>query len=573
MQPRTIGWLILLVQPWLLTAFAHRIVHVSVKTTKRLGPLTAINRFFGCDEPNFAYYPDGHALLSELGSLGPAQTYFRTHNLLTTGNGSTVGVPALKWGSTNAYTEDADGNPVYNWTIVDRIFDSYLSASVKPYVQVGFMPQALSSHPYPYFFNFTPTSPYDVIYTGWSSTPTSYEKREELVYQWTKHSVEKYGQAEVESWYWEVWNEPNINYWNGTRAEFLALHDHAIAGVRRALPTARVGGCEVAGGAADGYLAAFLDHSLRGQNHATGAAGTPLDFVSFHAKGAPLWINTTGTDGYVQMNLSTQLRQIDDAFGVVAGYPELREIPIIMGEFDPDGCAACQTPQYGYRNGLLYPSYTVATFVRALDLADRRGVNLQGALTWAFEYEETELFDETTYFDGFRVLATQGVDKPVLNAHRMLGMMTGERVEAESDGQVLLHDVLGGGIRGQTDVGVLASGDEERVYILVWHYHDNDTSFEDAQVELNIQGLASRTSATLGHFRVDEEHSNSYAAWLAMGSPMEPTEEEYGRLRAAGKLAMLEPSSKIVTDVNGSSNISFSLPIRALSLIVVPFSV
>lgn len=273
------------------------------------------------------------------------------------------------------------------------------------------------------------------------------------------------------------------------------------------------------------------------------------------------------------MNLSTQLRQIDDAFGVVAGYPELREIPIIMGEFDPDGCAACQTPQYGYRNGLLYPSYTVATFVRALDLADRRGVNLQGALTWAFEYEETELFDETTYFDGFRVLATQGVDKPVLNAHRMLGMMTGERVEAESDGQVLLDDVLDGGIRGQTDVGVLASGDEERVYILVWHYHDNDTSFEDAQVELNIQGLASRTSATLGHFRVDEEHSNSYAAWLAMGSPMEPTEEEYGRLVAAGKLAMLEPSSKIVTDVNGSSNISFSLPIRALSLIVVLFSV
>ncbi|EOD53037.1 putative glycoside hydrolase family 39 protein [Neofusicoccum parvum UCRNP2] len=331
MQPRTIGWLILLVQPWLLTAFAHKIVHVSVNTTKRLGALTAINRFFGCDEPNFAYYPDGHALLSELGSLGPAQTYFRTHNLLTTGNGSTVGVPALKWGSTNAYTEDADGNPVYNWTIVDRIFDSYLSASVKPY-----------------------------------------EKWEELVYQWTKHSVEKYGQAEVESWYWEVWN------WNGTRAEFLALHDHAIAGVRRALPTARVGGCEVAGGAAEGYLAAFLDHSLRGQNHATGAAGTPLDFVSFHAKGAPLWINTTGTDGYVQMNLSTQLRQIDDAFGVVAGYPELREIPIIMGEFDPDGCAACQTPQYGYRNGLLYPSYTVATFVRALDLADRRGVNLQG---------------------------------------------------------------------------------------------------------------------------------------------------------------------------------------------------
>lgn len=188
------------------TISAQRPVRISVDASTSLGPLTVINRFFGCDEPNFAYYPDGQKLLSELGNLGPAQTYFRTHSLLTTGNRSTVGVPALKWGSTSAYTENAEGNPVYNWTIVDRIFDAYLSANVKPYVQVGFMPLALSTHPDPYFFTFTATSPYDAIYTGWSSTPTSYERWEELVYQWTKHSVEKYGQAEVESWYWEVWS-------------------------------------------------------------------------------------------------------------------------------------------------------------------------------------------------------------------------------------------------------------------------------------------------------------------------------------------------------------------------------
>ena len=108
------------------------------------------------------------------------------------------------------------------------------------------------------------------------------------------------------------------------------LHDYAIAGVKKALPSARVGGPEVAGGPANGNLSAFLEHALHGRNYATGEIGTPLDFVSFHAKGAPIWINTTGDDGYIQMNVSTQLQQIDQAFGVVASYPRLRQKPIIM---------------------------------------------------------------------------------------------------------------------------------------------------------------------------------------------------------------------------------------------------
>lgn len=346
------------------------------------------------------------------------------------------------------------------------------------------------------------------------------------------------------------------------------LHDHAIAGVRRALPTARVGGCEVAGGAAEGYLAQFLNHSIYGQNYATGHTGTPLDFISFHAKGAPRFINTTGAEGYVQMNLSTQLQQIDEAFRVIASYSELRQTPIVMGEYDPDGCAACQTPQYGYRNGLLYPSYTVATFVRAMDLASRQGVNLQGALTWAFEYEETETFNDTTYFDGFRVLATQGIDKPVLNAHRMLGMMAGDRIQAESDGQVALDTAVNEGIRGNTDVGVLVSTDGDKLYVLVWHYHDNDTNFQDAQVDLQIGGLQAGMSAHLTHFRLDEEHSNSYAVWLTMGSPAKPTAEEYDHLVAAGKLQVLESSTTVNLDDQGTFNMSFSLPIQALSLLL-----
>ena len=107
-------------------------VAIRVDANTDLGPLRPIWRFFGADEPNYATMKDGRKLLQELGRLRPRQIYFRTHNLLNTGDGT----PALKWGSTNAYTEDARGNPVYSWTILDRIFDTYLAAGVRPYAQI-----------------------------------------------------------------------------------------------------------------------------------------------------------------------------------------------------------------------------------------------------------------------------------------------------------------------------------------------------------------------------------------------------------------------------------------------------
>lgn len=187
------------------------------------------------------------------------------------------------------------------------------------------MPEVLSTHPEPYSFNFTPSSPYYDIYTGWSYPPTSYPKWAELVYQWVAHCVERYSASEVESWYWEVWNEPNVQYWNGTAEEFFQLHDYAVDAVRRALPTARVGGPEVAGEPDGGYLGNFLDHVLSGRNYATGQTGTPLDFISFHAKGSPSYVNTTASEpGFVRMGISVQLQNINDAFTVIGSCPEVK---------------------------------------------------------------------------------------------------------------------------------------------------------------------------------------------------------------------------------------------------------
>ena len=111
---------------------------------RRPGPeLTPIWRFFGADEPNYATMKDGRQLLGELGALRKDDVYFRAHNLLSSGDGT----PALKWGSSNVYTEDAAANPVYDWHVIDGIFDAYLSNGVRPFVELGFMPQALSTSP------------------------------------------------------------------------------------------------------------------------------------------------------------------------------------------------------------------------------------------------------------------------------------------------------------------------------------------------------------------------------------------------------------------------------------------
>src|SRR5688572_32084354 len=163
-------------------------VSIRVDAGKSTGPLKQIWRFFGADEPNYAYMPSGKKLIAEQGKLAPKRVFFRAHNLLVTGDGT----PALKWGSTNAYTEDANGKPIYDWTIVDRIFDTYLARGVKPYVQIGFMPQAMSVKPEPYKHAWTPAAKYDEIYTGWAYPPKDYKKWGDLVYEWAKHCVEKY---------------------------------------------------------------------------------------------------------------------------------------------------------------------------------------------------------------------------------------------------------------------------------------------------------------------------------------------------------------------------------------------
>ena len=542
-----------------VTAFAQDVT-IKVDAARPAGILRPVWSYFGYDEPNYTYMKDGKKLLSELAALSPVTVHVRAHNLLTTGDG----VAALKWGSTNAYTEDAQGNPKYDWTIVDRIFDSYLERKMKPLVEIGFMPEALSVKPQPYKHEWGPDKTYNRIFTGWAHPPKDHKKWGELVYQWVKHCVEKYGREEVASWWWEVWNEPDIGYWQGTPEQFFELYDHAADAVKRALPAIRIGGPTTTGPKSEKaakFLRAFLEHVVSGKNYATGKTGSPLDYISFHAKGRPKFI-----ENRVQMGSEFQMSDYDSGFAIVASFPTLKRLPIIIGESDPEGCAACSVrfhPQNGYRNGTMYSSYTAATFAREHELAAKHGVNFEGAVTWAFEFEDQP------YFDGFRDLATNGVDKPVLNVFRMLGMMSGQRLPVQSSGAVALADMVKSGVKAQADINAFASRAERAIHVMAWNYHDDDVQVAPATVALKVAGIpATVKRALVKHYRIDEKYSNSYTAWKAMGSPQQPTPEQYAALEAAGQLQLLT-SPQWMTPKQGVIDLSFGLPRQGVSLVEV----
>ena len=149
------------------------------------------------------------------------------------------------------------------------------------------------------------------------------------------------------------------------------------------------------------------------------------------------------------MSLAAQLLAVDRGMEIVASFPEWRNTPIILGESDPEGCAACQGAQNGYRNGPLYGATIGDSTARTYELARKNRINLAGIVTWAFEFEDQP------YFAGFRELATNGVDKAVLNVFRMLGMLGGDWVKVESSGAQTLSKMLQEGVIDAPDIAVI----------------------------------------------------------------------------------------------------------------------
>ena len=350
-------------------------------------------------------------------------------------------------------------------------------------------------------------------------------------------SVERYGRAEVETWYWEVWNEPNIFYWRGTPEEYHKLYDYAVDAVKRALPTARVGGPHVAGPRSPGGrgFLARLPRPLRpGHESRHGQERFAARLHRLPRQGrSPEFV-----DGHVRTGIAAQLQDIDRGFEIVASYPELRGKPIIIGESDPDGCAACPAtiyPQNGYRNGTLYASYTAAAFARKYLLADKHGVNFEGAVTWAFEFEDQP------YFAGFRVLSTNGI--PLAGAERLPHVRHDGRATAR---RRELGRGRPGGDPHRTACGASPTSRPSPACgpasSASWSgtIHDDDVPGPAAAVELSLNRLPGRDRPVLlQHFRIDQDHSNAFEAWKRMGSPPQPTPEQYAGLERSSHLALL----------------------------------
>ena len=532
-------------------------ISIHVDLDKTIGPYKPIYSWFGYDEANYTTMPHGTELLGELHDLSPVPVHIRVHHLLTSGDGKAE----LKFSSTNVYTEDANGKPIYDFNLLDGIFDAYKAAGVRPMVELGFMPKDLAAdlpgRHEPYQVHY----PHSTVSGKSNNPPKDYAKWGELVRVVTAHLVERYGKEQVLQWYFEVWNEPDIEYWHATPGDYWKLYDYAVAGVRAALPGAKVGGpasTSPGNPKANAFLTNFLEHVNSGRSAANGKR-IPIDFISFHAKGSP-----TISDGKVTMGIRRELNDADKGFAAVEKFPRFKKLPIILSEADPEGCAACSSkvnPANNYRNGTLYPAYTAAAFKGLFELQDRHNVDLISMLSWSFEFEDKD------YFEGFRSLATNGIDKPVLNVFRMFALMAGTRVGTGSTGQVPLDTLLTTGVRASPDIDALATKADREAAVLVWNYHDVDAPAEPTPTIVTISGIpANIHRVLLEHYRIDDTHSNAYTAWKAMGSPQHPSASEYAALKAAGQLQLLT-SPQWLDVTGGQVKVSTDMPRQAISLL------
>jgi len=526
-------------------------VNVSVDAIAAGTPLERVWAFHGYDEINYTTTPEGAALLGEIAAAHTAPVHVRSHFLLNNGDGT----PAMKWGSTNVYSEDAGGTPLYDWTLTDGIMDTITSAGAFPFVEIGFMPEALSTHPTPYR-----NSSITLLDGGCFYPPTDYAKWADLIRTWATHASGRYPDVGAR-WLWELWNEPDIGYWNGTFDEYAQLYDTTEAALHAVLPDAPLGGPAVAG-PGSGFLRKFLQHCATGTNAVTGETGTRLDLVTFHAKGGVAVVGD-----HVEMSLGPQLRIHRIGFDLVAGFPQFKQTPIYITEADPDGCAACPasaTPADAYRNSPAYGAYEVAMMKRTLELEAQAGVNLGGLLTWAFT------FPGTPYFAGYRTLATNGIDLPVMGAFKLLGRLAGMRVPLTSSGARALDDILANGVAGDPDIDGMATRDGATVQVLLWNYHDELVTADATPVHLAIAVPASvGARMRVSHLRVDEGHGDAYAVWAAQGMPASPSPAQIAALQQAMEPALLVPDSTVPVAADGSVSIDFDLPRFGVSLVTV----
>jgi len=532
------------------------------------GELKRIWTSIGYDEINWTYTPRGKTLYRTLSSAAEVPYYIRNHNAFTSGNG--LSRPA--WGSTNAYHEMPDGSVFYDWTIVDRIYDAITGVGFRPLIELGFMPRDLVPTELQVSDWARDVGRENYENDGlWKRPPKDYNRWSDLVYEFVAHLVQRYGGEEVENWYFELWNEPNIpHYWQGTIDEYCALYDYSVAGAVRALPTVRIGGPGTTSPSNEtnrAFLAGFLEHCASGRNAVTGETGTRLGFISFHTKGAHYtprrYYNLHAPVKRESPSSGLMMRDIRAGLETVAAHPEFHDLPVFVNECDPAVgtiYGVHDNPNFIITNTEYYPTFLCALVKRILDLNHEFGDPISFLTTWAFYMEGKR------YFEGNRTLITnENIEKPVLNGFRMLGKLGHTRLALRSsNGRNVLEPEA-----PSIEIDGLAALSGDRVTILIWHQADEWWAEGEREVALQLHEVPFSGYAALKHYRIDGGHSNSYAAWLDQGRPQNPSPAQVAFVKGRQGLELLEPPRVQAVPDDHSLDITFRLPLHGTSLIEV----
>lgn len=537
-----------------------RNVSVRVDAGKWLGKLEHTWNYVGYDECNYTHSPGGMALIEKFGKLEKPY-YMRAHHMLCTG----IMHGFYKWGSTNVYTEDEQGNPVYYYDCIDRMMDIWLQANCKPFFEIGFMPKDLADTR----AADDPARGYSMDSyrrTGWAMPPKDYDRWYDLIVNLTQHLLDRYGAEELKTWYFELWNEPDIFYWRGTPEEYHKLYDYTEAAIHAVLPEARFGGPATTGNKTLGeagalFLHNFLKHTKSGTNYYSGKIGTRVDFTSFHTKGGLYDMNLLAKKQIPSVKVLVNNAKTQSTVIREAGYGDLE---CVMSETDPDAWAAggrFDNFNLNFRNTEYYASFVASGYKHLYDLAERIGMDLR-PLAWAF------MFEGERCFEGTRTFTTQGIDKPVMNLFKLYSKLGTQRVALDSSRAMepLEYKDINGTAEGPEIDGWATVGKDDSVQILLFAHHDDWDVKETFDVNLSLAGLP-KGAVTVKHYRIDEEHSNACTEWKRQGMPDWPNEGQYAAIKARDGIELLSTPETLETD--GEAALSFSMPSHAVSLILI----
>lgn len=443
--------------------------------------------------------------------------HIRAHNLFSDGQppfGEGLGI----------YREDAAGRPVYDWTLTDQVFDRIVQNGFTPIVEFGFMPDALASIP--------------DRRQKWGkaniSPPKDYGKWEALVYETVAHLRQRYGDNELASWYFEVWNEPDLGYlfWIedpshkpfGDMQEYFKLYDYTTRAAKRAFPAIRVGGPASAGG----QISQHLEHVLLERNHTTGEEGAPIDFVSTHAYGKVGDASSQRNDGSV---VGTILWKV--ARAVKHDHPKVKEaiqkLPFLLTETGPSA-----------RNGFFYNTrYVSAWLVKMVDavffIGERHGKAYQPRefVFWTSDQFGKEFGKEKGIAAYFKIGDDVAVIKrPAYNAFEALGYLSHERIKQIN------------GLQFGDPAHAIATRDgSATVEIILYHLDEGDQenqSSDSASIDLEIVNLPFE-SFEVRWYAIDEKYSNSHALWEKMGRPKTLSVREARELAERDDLELVKP--------------------------------